>query len=406
MNPKVNLLQKYNNFIERFGKIRTFIYYAAVLIELLLMIYEKTDLPLSSPRLMFRLTFLLTILVVLLTQYSLKQWIVLILTFGFTFLCYKITGNNDLLRFAMFVAASKDVNLDKLSKSYLMVTLAGFLGIALCASLGAFGNLALTYDYGRKAGVETRYVLGFGHPNALHGALFAVIILFIYVIEKRRPAISGIGRLVTYCGALLLNVFMFFLTDSRTGLVITCFAILLAIVLHYAEKLRNSRFTYIVGAAVVAFSVGFSVWAAAISEHAKDKGSIYKKLDRILTGRIWSLFQDTRTHKGTLATWTLFGNEFSGNSFFDMGWVRMFYWYGIIPSCLILALIAVIIYRVYKKRDYATLILLVTISVYTIIEAAFMSSYIGRNFLLPIAGVYLLGSKWEDNSARKEQILS
>ena len=88
MNPKVNLLQKYNNFIERFGKIRTFIYYAAVLIELLLMIYEKTDLPLSSPRLMFRLTFLLTILVVLLTQYSLKQWIVLILTFGFTFLCY------------------------------------------------------------------------------------------------------------------------------------------------------------------------------------------------------------------------------------------------------------------------------------------------------------------------------
>ncbi|MCR5657666.1 MAG: hypothetical protein K6G06_09415 [Butyrivibrio sp.] len=402
----MNILQKYNNFIERFGKIRTFIYYAVVLIELLLMIYEKTDLPLSSPRGMFRLTFLLCVLVVLLTPYSLKQWGILILTFGFTFICYRITGNNDLFRFAMFIAASKDVNLDKLSKSYLMVTLAGFLGIAMCAALGAFGNLSLTYDYGRKAGVETRYVLGFGHPNALHGALFAVIILFIYVIEKRRPTVSGIGRLVTYAGALLLNVFMFFLTDSRTGLVINCFAILMAIVLHYAQGLRKARFTYIAGSAVVAFCVAFSVWAAAISAHAKDKHSFYKKLDKLLTGRIWSLYQDTRTHKGTLETWTLFGNEFSGNSFFDMGWVRMFYWYGIIPSCLILVLIALILYRVYKKRDYATLILFVTISVYTIIEAAFMSSYIGRNFLLPVAGVYLLGSKWEDNSARKEQILS
>jgi hypothetical protein len=72
-----------------------------------------------------------------------------------------------------------------------------------------------------------------------------------------------------------------------------------------------------------------------------------------------------------------------------MGWVRLFYWYGIIPTALILIAIAFMIYVCYRRRDAWTLLIILSLSVYTIVEATFVSRYIGRAFFLPIAGVYL-----------------
>jgi low affinity Fe/Cu permease len=71
-----------------------------------------------------------------------------------------------------------------------------------------------------------------------------------------------------------------------------------------------------------------------------------------------------------------------------MGWVRLFYWYGIIPTALIAVAILLLIYICYKKRDPWTLLIILSVSVYTIIEATFVSRYIGRAFYLMIAGVY------------------
>ena len=75
--------------------------------------------------------------------------------------------------------------------------------------------------------------------------------------------------------------------------------------------------------------------------------------------------------------------------YFDMGWVRLIYWYGIIPAALICILLIVFIYVCYKRRDLWSVLLLLSMSIYTVIEATFVSVYIGRNLMLPIMGVYL-----------------
>ena len=382
------LIVGYNNFISRWKSVRDVLFYVILTIELGLMLYERTDAPLTTPSYVFRATFVMTLMVIFMTEYTLRQWIVIVLTVIFTFCCYRITGNNDLLRFSMFVIACKDIDLDKAMKFILGLSLAGTLVTFCLALTGVYGNLLLTGEYGRSVGEESRYVFGFGHPNTAHGAYFSLVLLFVYVFRKMDVLKRLAGLILMLAG----NFVLYHYTDSRTGMIMTSVAIIGGFFTLGGQKLRNSGILYVLGSITMAFSMGISVWAAAISPHAHDKKSIYKKIDKLLTGRIWTLYHDTRQHKGSIETWTLFGDANSGASFFDMGWVRFFYWYGIIPATVIAVLLFVLMYRIYLRRNLEVLVMMCAISVYTIVEAGFISSYIGRNFMLPVFGVYLLNS--------------
>ena len=71
-----------------------------------------------------------------------------------------------------------------------------------------------------------------------------------------------------------------------------------------------------------------------------------------------------------------------------MGWVRLFYWYGIVPA--LLAVIVIFLFMVYFAREgkLDELVFFSMIALYTVIEAHFVSVYIGRNYLLFIVGMY------------------
>ena len=75
-----------------------------------------------------------------------------------------------------------------------------------------------------------------------------------------------------------------------------------------------------------------------------------KKLDNILTSRITCL-TETNRWEGTPGTWSLFSTP-ENNYYFDMGWIRLFYWYGVIPALIVVGvLIAWMIYS-YQKKQY------------------------------------------------------
>ena len=384
-----------------FTKLRNISLYAALTIELLLMVYERSVLPLSSPKMIFRVSFVLTAVAVLLTHYSVRQWIAIGAAVMISVIGYKVTGNNDLLRFTLFVAACKDADIEKMLRYIFGITVAGSALIVAASVFGILGEVKIIEDFGRDVGSEVRYAFGFGHPNTFQSVIFSITVLLIYIIRE----FAKFKRNVIMWIALVFNVLLFFVTGSRTGTALTVFTILLAFAVYGVEPLRTSKFLYVFGAAVIGACVAFSVWAAKISKYAnKKKYPLYYKLDRLLTGRIQSLYRDTKLHKGSLQSWRLFGDEFSGNSFFDMGWVRLFYWYGIIPAILILLLIILLIYRLYRNRDFGVMIMIISISLFTVVEAGFVSSFIGRNYLLPIAGAYLLGDIWEESRAGKNKV--
>ncbi len=368
-------------------KIARFFFDLALLVELVEMIAEKSELVFSMESHIFRITFLLTFAAVLLKKHNLKEWAIILAVWVFTFICYRITGRNELLRFATFAMAACDIDLERAMKYTFYVCMAGFTVIVLLAVFGILGNVSMVADYGRDNAQELRYVFGFGHPNTLYGCAYALILLWIWIYGKK----AGLWQFIAL---FAVNVVLYYVTVSRTSLAIGMFTLLMAVIVRFAEPIRKWWITYVMAGLITPIAcVVFSGWAASVSElprfHMDTKRELrINKLDVILNNRIQDLYRGSTRHAGSLETWKLFSDRLS-EEYFDMGWVRLFYWYGIIPTVLICLLIAMMLYVCYKKRDMQTVVVLVSMSVYTVIEATFVSVYIGRNFMLPVLGVYM-----------------
>ncbi|WP_029231927.1 hypothetical protein [Butyrivibrio sp. VCB2006] len=373
--------------LENRKKIANRLFYLALLIELVLMIAEKSELYFDFESYVFRVTFVLTLLSVFVNDHSKKEWVVIVLTWIFTFICYRITGRNELLRFATFMMAAKSINLGKTMKASFWVSLVGFASIALLSVTGILGSIAVTTDYGRGDANELRYVFGFGHPNTLWGCVFALMLLWLWIYGSK-------ARLWMFAILLAIVIGMYKITASRTAFLIGIITIVMALIIRYLPLLSSKKIIYIfTGLVTPAFCVAFSIWGACISyvSRYEFKHPYYKQIefiDELLNNRIHNLYRANERHAGSIETWKLFSDKIS-EEYFDMGWVRLFYWYGIIPTAIICLLVIVFIYICYKRRDAWSIVLLLALSIYTVIEATFISVYIGRNIMLPIFGVYL-----------------
>lgn len=371
-------------------KIVNGLFYLALTIELVLMIVEKSEISFSYESYVFRLTFVITLLAVLVMKHNRKEWIAVALLLAFTALCYYLSGKNDLLRVATFLMAARDIDLKKAMKYSFYVSVAGFLMIILAASIGVMGDIALTYDYGRDVGVETRYVFGFGHPNTLFSSAFAIIIMWLWLYGKKAGVLA-------YVTLIMSSAILVYITRTKTGMLILTAIFIVAVIIRRRSELGDKKSMYILGSMVSpVLCLLFSIGAAAISDYQyvgpgmpKNKlANIFWKIEDELNYRISNLYYGTEDRGGTISRWKLFAGHGS-DSFFDMGWVRLFYWYGIIPTILIVAALVAIILVCWKKRDIWTMVLIFSVSVYTMVEATFVTRYIGRDFFLLIAGVYL-----------------
>ena len=239
---------------ELFSKIAYYSFYAAVIIEVLIVIIDKSNYTNPIEGRLFQLTFLLFLIKVCLTRYTLKECIVMGLFFSLGAISYFITERNEIIRIVMFVAACKSINMKKCFKLVFWMTLIGCLVIVLLSMTGIYGAVSLTQDYGRES-IETRYTFGMGHPNALHCMGFMLILLILYLyLDKMR----------WYCfGALmLLNIGIFYFTDSKTGMLVTSFAIVFAVLLRYVKRLQTGKIVYIILEVELIFCA-ITAWAAA-----------------------------------------------------------------------------------------------------------------------------------------------
>ncbi len=364
------------------------LFYIALTIELLLMIIEKSELPFPYESYVFRVTFLITLVAALVMKRSVKEWVFVALTLVFTGFCYVYSGKNDLLRFSTFVIAARDIDLKKAMKYSFYMSAAGFLVIALLSVFGILGNIYSVADFGRGIADEKRYVFGFGHPNTLFGCIYALILMWLWIYGCE----AGI---VQYAVLILLSIIASVITRSRTGVAVLAVTLVLAVILRLFPKLKDVRAMYILESIVSpVLCLVTAVMAAGYSEGAYVGSKIFRisetywRIDGKLNNRISNLYYEVEDHGGILSNWKLFAGH-GADSYFDMGWVRLFYWYGIIPTLFIAAVIAAIIFVCYKKRDLMSLVILCSLSIYTIVEATFVSRYIGRNFFLLITGAYL-----------------
>lgn len=362
-------------------------FYLGVFIEVMLVLIDKSAY--TNPILgqIFRLTFLLFLLKACLTKYSFKEYLLAAFFLLVGTLSYFITGRNEIVRIVVFLMACKDVDMIKCLKLVFWMTLAGCLALMVLALLGIFGTLSLTMDYGRR-GTETRYVLGMGHPNALQCMVCVLTMLGLYLYHDK-------CKWYFYLIVLGINGIFFILTDSKTGLLVAVGSVFLNALI---PKIRNSKLVsfFLAGnigiyagsifISIMAAKDAMCLWRYFTQGEYGFKIKFYVILDKLLTGRISSLIE-TKNHEGIMETWSLFSNP-ERDYYFDMGWVRLFYWYGIIPATLAVVALTVFVIYFTKKKKLAELAFISMFALYTVVEAHFISVYIARNYLLFIIGMY------------------
>lgn len=363
-------------------------FYLGVIIEVLMVIIDKSALinPIESR--LFQLTFLLFLIKTCLTRYDKKEYAVIAAFLALGAISYFVTGRNDIVRIVMFLTACKNVDMQKCLKLVFYMTLTGCLIIMFLSFFGIGGDLALTQDYGRGS-VETRYTLGMGHPNALQCMVWALTVLALYLYGEK-------WKWYGYVAALAVNTGFFFLTDSKTSLAAAVFAVGFTWIIC---KCKGEKIIKLCGIGSILVTVGSIILSTVVACKAHyvyeydwgiDKSKTayaYKVLDNILTGRMRSLCDNERW-EGTISTWKLFA-EPANNYYFDMGWIRLFYWYGIIPGLIVVAVILIWMIQCCRRKENMVLMIIVSIAVYTVFEAHMVSAYIGRNYLL-----FILGASW------------
>ncbi len=151
----------------------------------------------------------------------------------------------------VFCAAFKNIDLKKSLKYTFWITLSGCILLVVLAVTGIFGNMYIV-DEGDRG---IRYCFGLGHPNAFYCMYWVLVTLGIYLYwEKMKSWI--------YALIFLAGIWLYFLTNSRTGIIILLFSLLLSLFLAYGKNIRDSRWVYIAGIAAFLFCVGMSVWMA------------------------------------------------------------------------------------------------------------------------------------------------
>lgn len=370
------------------SKIAYYSFYIAVMIEVLMVIIDKSNYTNPIEGRLFQLTFLLFLIKVCLTKYTRREYAVILLFCLLGAASYFITERNEIIRLVMFVAACKNIEMKKCLKMVFWLTLSGCLAIILLSVTGIYGAVSLTQDYGRGS-IETRYTLGMGHPNALQCMVWALTALGIYLYREKM-------RFYHFVVVFILNVAAFVLSDSKTSFLVAVFTI--AVAYLSGEKLpkRIKKLCAWLNGVVVIGSIGASIVMAANAYRVYNHDwhcvsdpvtMLFVRLNDLLNGRI-RILTETVGWEGSMNSWTLFSGPDS-IYYFDMGWVRLFYWYGIIPGCVFVAVIVILLIYFFKKEDYLSIALIAAISLYTIAEAHVISVYLARNYVF-----FLIGAAW------------
>ena len=372
------------------SQISTVSFYLALLIELTIVILDKSAYTVQYEGMWFRLTFLLFGISLITAKHNLREWIWFTIFLLLGFISYRMCGKNEIIRFVVFIWACHKRDIMKALKLTFWYTLAGCFVLVILSLLGVYGTISLTAVY-RNGIEETRYCFGMGHPNAFHAMAFALTLLGVYCYREK---IKWYG----YALIFILHLLVFWFTDSRAGFLTSIGALALMIVFRYCKLLQTNKWVYIFGVVFIALCVYLSVMMA---KH-NISYPLFEKMDYYLNGRIYSLF-DTTNDEGTLRTWSLWA-ENSYRVYFDLGIVRVFYWYGIIPATVYFFAQCRLLWCGYKRKDYMLLVVMISITLYTVFEAHFVSVYLGRNYILFFFAMYLsdmLGQK--DNQGISER---
>ena len=363
---------------EQIGKL---LFIAAFLMLLIVDYVSATGVRILFSGRVFQLAILLMGVKILLTHYSRIEWVLLGLGGVLSVISFLHTRNYFVCMLIMLLMASKDVSARFLMWLYTVIVLVITTLTAVLAVAGVRGDVFLVQDF-RGNGLETRYCMGFTHPNTFHIVCIQLMLSFIWLYWKKLKwyyfvILFGINLLITY------------FTDSRTNLLIGSAVLIAYLLLKVWPRISRWIGIYLAGFGVLVLSLLLSVVASVYG----DATPFLIKLDELWTHRIrlsyWMRFQS----KVTMFS----GEEFQVNC--DMGFVNTVYNYGIVIVLLVIGIIIWKLFEITKRRDYVVLVGVVACLIFYLGERFSSGEFITRNLMF----VYMLGwGTYESDKPEKQ----
>ncbi len=346
---------------------RGFFWFAFVC-ELLVFALKRFDLVLPRESLLLRLFCLLFCAKIVLTHYTKKEWglIVLCGLLGVAGYFLSDRGIDLFFRASMMVLAAKDISYKK-AFQVLLAVLSVTYGWVILQSLIGLKPMYTIDNFGRGM-TEIRYVFGFSHANTLHFAMWSLMMLALSLWHtKLRP-----------WHYIPLAVFAFgltWLTRSRTSGIIMILSIILFFFFdHIAWTKRYKKIIFAMVFCGFLLCLAFSAFVVLWGPDP------ILWLDTLLTGRVAKAYHGV-VHSDPPFQLSLFSTQ--GNTLYiDMGFIRLLYSYGIVPTLFYLAAIVLLFWRSYQNDDYSCLTFLTGLILLTLIEAQQINCDIVYNFTL------------------------
>lgn len=313
------------------------------------------------------------------TQYTVRQIALDVLLGCIGIVCFVISHDMTLLLLAMTVAGLKDCDFRELACTAFYVRLAITSFMVVASFLGIF-------DQGETAQTTTSfqditvYNFGYSTANNAYINIFVLMALFLYIRYDRI-------NWKYFIGTSVIAMLMYTFTNSRTGTLLF-FAVWFFIFCEKFLLARKGRYVFFwLMAASTLICAVFSY--AATSMFNPDGGYWSEYINRIFSGRLNITHRYHEVLSVSLIPRTsAVMDAHRGFGFIDNSYMSVYFHDGLIVALIVLVLICISNYSLFKKHCYKELVFIASFSVYAMMEEFPLNPVVNPFIMLTAVVIY------------------
>lgn len=222
-------MKKYINFLEKNRDLIYIISFSIFFISTILIMKTNISNDIKNILKVLRYTVLIPIIlkIILLDikKYSYKEITIMAILLITFLLCFCFTGTKALFQYFILVIGCFNIEFRKIIKYTLIVEI---IVISIIITL-ALTKIIPNYNYIRKINNTSRYALGFAFPS--YPAIFVYSLTCIYLFYRDKKV-----KIIEYIMLFLINLILFFATNTKFELVCSILMITASILYKYYSK--------------------------------------------------------------------------------------------------------------------------------------------------------------------------
>ena len=327
-------------------------------------------------------------------HYSKKAKIIFVILMVFGSLLYINTGLNKGIRAVFYLYALKGVNMRKYYKSVLTVLVVSSMFFAVLSILRVLENFTITDVRNDRGFNGVRYSFGYENPNRTMAVIFLALICELILYHEKQPWYA-------YLAVIGVYLLLYYFTDSRTGFMVGAAVVVGILCVRFIHWDGWTGVVFVVFIMALITMLTISVLAACRVEN-----DWMLTINHFISGRMNQLEKypcDTKYALPYIENWYLFGDGSNHNDY-DMGYIQVFYYYGIVPAVCYLSCVIGAAVKAWKDGESWKLVVLVGLCVYLFMESVYFSNFVPVDFLLVFSVSVLWGDYGREEKDRERSL--